>query len=536
VPCRRRYRNFAAGLLALFAISLVSVSAFAHAALISSEPPDGAVIETPPVEAALVFNEPIQPVLLWLIDPAGKRIALSGHHLDGSRLAVRLPQPLGKGSYALSWRVVSADGHPISGAVIFAIGAPSAQSINPAAMERADFRVRAAIWLVRVSLFLALFVGVGGLVFVATIGPGIELPRLARKLMQFALLIGLVVAPLSIGLQGLDLLVRPLGSLSAASTWRAGFVTSLGTSSTIAFVALVAALIALRVSAHRVRALLASAALACLGAAFVTTGHASTAEPRLLSGTAVYVHALSLAFWIGALVPLFSLLSAGSRDFSTALAGFSRVIPAPLIALVASGVVLAFVQLDSVAALWRTSYGIVLSVKLLLLALLFALAGYNRYVLTPALRDGDATGRNRFAGALIVELGLVILILATVALWRFTPPPRSLAIAPPLQTRIMTERAVADVTVTPAPAGRFRLMIALRTPDSKPLHAKEITVVLAKPDAGVESITRSAKPDDGRWTVDELFLPVSGNWTITLEVLIGDFERLEMSGKLRVRR
>lgn len=39
-----------------------------------------------------------------------------------------LPDKLAQGTYMVSWRVVSADGHPISGAFTFSIGKPSATS------------------------------------------------------------------------------------------------------------------------------------------------------------------------------------------------------------------------------------------------------------------------------------------------------------------------------------------------------------------------------------------------------------------------
>ncbi len=41
-------------------------------------------------------------------------------------LTIAVP-PLPDGTHVLSWRVISADGHPVGGSLIFSIGAPSVQ-------------------------------------------------------------------------------------------------------------------------------------------------------------------------------------------------------------------------------------------------------------------------------------------------------------------------------------------------------------------------------------------------------------------------
>ena len=56
-------------------------------------------------------------------------------------------------------------------------------------------------------------------------------------------------------------------------------------------------------------------------------------------------------------------------------------------ALVLTGTALAWIQVRHPAALLATAYGQILSIKLALVAVLFALAGINRYRLTPAMRE-----------------------------------------------------------------------------------------------------------------------------------------------------
>ena len=47
--------------------------------------------------------------------------------MDNATVTIRLPEGLMAGTHLLSWRVISADSHPVGGALTFSIGQPSAQ-------------------------------------------------------------------------------------------------------------------------------------------------------------------------------------------------------------------------------------------------------------------------------------------------------------------------------------------------------------------------------------------------------------------------
>ncbi len=134
----------------------------------------------------------------------------------------------------LVWRVVSADGHPVGGSLIFSVGAPSVGG-PPEAIAPAYRSVQAALWLSKVVLYAGLFLGVGGAFFLAWIGSTSDR---ARALILGVLRLGLIAASLSVGLQGLDALGLPLTALVRPSTWEAGFGTSYGNTVTAALLAL----------------------------------------------------------------------------------------------------------------------------------------------------------------------------------------------------------------------------------------------------------------------------------------------------------
>jgi copper transport protein len=102
--------------------------AFAHASLIEAQPADGTVVAAPPTSMRLRFNEPVTALLVRLIGSGGDAGPVAVRVL-GDTVEVKFPSGLGRGGYALSYRVISADGHPIGGAVTFSVGEAAAAPV-----------------------------------------------------------------------------------------------------------------------------------------------------------------------------------------------------------------------------------------------------------------------------------------------------------------------------------------------------------------------------------------------------------------------
>ena len=145
-------------------------------------------------------------------------------------------------------------------------------------------------------------------------------------------------------------------------------------------------------SAAKVLSLLA---LVGVGAALAASGHARAGYPRWLTRPAVFLHAVGIAFWVGALVPLGAALASPGAPGVAALRRFSQIAPFAVLPLIAAGIALAVVQLRSIDALWTTAYGNVFLIKMALLVPLFTLAVLNRYRLTqPAVSGVCGSDRN----------------------------------------------------------------------------------------------------------------------------------------------
>ena len=229
-----------AGLAALLSALCIASAAWAHATLVSSEPADGSVLAQPPKMVQLHFNESVAPAVIGVIDAAGKARDVATRAVGQSVLIV-LPDDLPQGTQIVSYRVVSQDGHPVAGSMVFSIGA-----VTGAAPPAKASPLAVLIWLARIGVYLGLFVGVGGAFFAAWIGQGPSGSTVSRG----ALAVGLVSAVASLGLQGLDLLNLPLGGIVTSAPWTSALATSLGPSLLIAIVAMAIAWYALEKPEH----------------------------------------------------------------------------------------------------------------------------------------------------------------------------------------------------------------------------------------------------------------------------------------------
>lgn len=208
-------------------------------------------------------------------------------------------------------------------------------------------------------------------------------------------------------------------------------------------------------------ALLSASALALMAAA----GHAAAVEPSAAGAVAADIaHLLAAGLWVGGLPYLASLLHAAgtvagadARPYAVLAARrFSRNALILVMAVTASGVVNTVIEVGSVAALLGTSHGRLLLLKLLLIAVMLALATRNRRALPALSGDAMTTGRpamRRLRASVAAEAAVALAVLVVVAAMIVTPPGRHQAPTWPLAFRLSWD-AVAD-----SPALRPRVLV-----------------------------------------------------------------------------
>jgi hypothetical protein len=102
-------------------------------------------------------------------------------------------------------------------------------------------------------------------------------------------------------------------------------------------------------------------------------------------------------------------------------------------------------------------------------------------------------------------------------------------------THLHTEKAMANVTVTPDRSGPVEITIQLETVDELPLVAKAVSVTLSDPrsGAGLPAI-HAARTSEDQWRVTTS-LPSSGRWMLGLGISISDTDKVNIESPIVIR-
>ncbi len=143
--------------------------ASAHAALLGSAPAQGAVVDKAPTQVTLTFSETValSDGSLQVLDPKGQRVDTGkASNLSGTIYGVPVRTGLPDGTYTVTYHVVSADSHPVSGGFTFSIGAPSATKASVSGQAAGGGVVGGLYGFARYVSYAGFIVLVGGAAFV----------------------------------------------------------------------------------------------------------------------------------------------------------------------------------------------------------------------------------------------------------------------------------------------------------------------------------------------------------------------------------
>src|SRR5688572_6896146 len=125
---RRRALVVLAGLLlGFFGAFLAAAPASAHAALVNSDPGNGTIVPDAPNKVTLTFSESVQLLSdkLRVIGPDGERVDQGEPSVAGTQVTIPVRSGGPRGTYLVSYRVISADSHPVAGTITYSVGAAS---------------------------------------------------------------------------------------------------------------------------------------------------------------------------------------------------------------------------------------------------------------------------------------------------------------------------------------------------------------------------------------------------------------------------
>ncbi|TDC81344.1 copper resistance protein CopC [Micromonospora sp. KC606] len=543
-----RTRSAALGLLlALLCVPLAPPApASAHAVLVATAPARDAVISAPPSEVVLTFTEPIAPVRgrVQVLGPDGKKVHTGEPVVRGAsmRIPVRVPdRPLG--TYLVSYRVISADSHPVAGSFTYSAGAPSA---SPPRIGDGEDRQPAGALVPAAKYvgYLGLVLAVGPTLLAAGLWPRRRSRRPAAITAYAGL--ALVVAATAatwVG-QAADMVGAPVGALSPGDL-EAVADSDVGPVLTarVALVGGAAALLPAVLSgrAGRWRAV----SLALVAVAGLTTwplaGHPVASPLPPVSITAAVVHLAAMSVWVGGLVGVLVFLLRGTHErvLALILPAWSRWATLSVGWLVATGVGQAAIELGRPGALVGTPYGRLLLGKAGLLAAVLAVAAWQRRMVRRKVAAGR---RGRVAVAAAVEVAATAVVLALTAALVQTPPGRTAGTEAARAARegvaqtLTCELYSLQFDIYPVKVGAPNSLHAyVYTPQGLALPVAEWTVSLALPAAGVEPVPVRVETPEPNHGSAEIRFPVAGEWTLRFTVRTSDIDQATVTATVPVR-
>ncbi|QZY28548.1 copper resistance protein CopC [Nocardioides coralli] len=535
----RPLRLTAAVLAAVALLLATAAPGHAHAQLLESDPTDGTLLEEAPREVTLTFNEPVRLTAqeITVYDAAGQPIP-SQATASGPEVTVTLPEPDDlRGTYVVGWFVLSADGHPISGALTFSVGERSSSVTDPPPPPTSSAVVTTTQGLVGGAMYVGLLLATGLAAFVLLVLPASYAGRRVRARVRWVVRVGAAVAVVA------ALLAVPVSSVYAQGAELPAVLS--GFDATLVLDELIsAALIAVGLGVvvltlgedppggGRRAALAAGAGLALVGPAVV--GHTRSYAPTSLLVAADVVHVVAGAVWLGGLVGLALTLRAvlGREQLAAStLARFSVLAGGALLAVAVAGTVLGWRVVGSWSALVETGYGRLLLVKVGVALIVAGLGGWNRYRLLPRVRGAVGFADRGGAVGLVtrtvrVEAALLVVLLAmTGFLVNQSPRPAPVEV-PPGRTGVQAG-ALTDLqlyaTLTPLETGANTLLVQLQDETGEPVVPPEVPEVQLRSGGLDLGSVPLAETDTGTYRA-EVLLPRPGVWEVQVALRISRFE------------
>jgi copper resistance protein C len=123
-----------------FAALVTPTMAAAHDQVIGTSPKSGEFLDVAPENVSMEFTGKLLDIgaTILVVDDSGVDWALGEKRIDGSSLVQPVDPAMPDGRYQVRWRVVSSDGHPISGTFDFAVGTVTSAQPAPSLRPETD--------------------------------------------------------------------------------------------------------------------------------------------------------------------------------------------------------------------------------------------------------------------------------------------------------------------------------------------------------------------------------------------------------------
>ena len=430
--------------------------ASAHAVLDNSVPTSGATLEDTPLQIVLDFDESVESSLgyIKLFSSSGKRVQLPAVKADASDASIVrvVPPTLAQDSYVAVYRVISADGHPVEGAITFRVGAGAVSnlaSVIETALQDSETSnaVKVAMALMRFISYIAISIVLAGIFFLL----GSDAPRkgLNRAVVLAGSVLGLSTALLYL-LHGMNASGGSWAQIANVSVVKDVFSTQVGES---LFARIVVSFLLVSVVA-RWGKFVAVFAFATLPFTYAFAGHAAVDSPAALTIALLALHVAAVGVWCGGLILLMFV-----KDIRTTpiVEWFSQRAAILIAVVVATGVVQALLLMDGIGNLTKTSYGKALIAKVCVVGIMLICAAIVR-------RRFYESGVSRLRAVLCAEV-VVGLVVLSITSGMVAASPRPTVSNAPFSTALVQGDVIANITISPPRVGESEMHVIVSPPN-----------------------------------------------------------------------
>jgi copper transport protein len=517
----------------------------------------------------ITFDEPVglgSIGYLHVTDQNGRRVdagATTHPGGDGTKIAQQLKSGLGDGTYTESFRVISADSHPVAGSVRFVVGngALAATVVDTSTVDGAtSVLFDVARWVSYAGLVL-----LGSSWLLLTVWPQGRGDARARRIVWSGLAATAAGAVAELLLQGPYTAGSGPSDVARWALLDSTLHTHYGQYHSVRLVLLgLAALLLAPALApalergDRRRPVQAAGLLLGGGVAFTfsVVGHAATTSPAWLSEAADLLHICAMAAWVGGLVLVVAALLPRREpaELHAVLPVFSRVAFTAVLVMAATGTYAAWHGVGTVHAIFTTTYGLLVLAKVALFVGLVLLGNVSRravqrryarlpvaYAITDTALEkatdlaDEPVELERMRRAVLVEIVLAIAVLAATSVLVAQPRGKE-AVAIQQQRPVSASAPLgagrsATVTIEPGRHGLVTATVAL-SPGARATSVTATATLTAK-QLGPIPMQLTANGAD-LYGASGINLPVAGKWVITLVVTTSATDAVTTSATIQL--
>jgi copper transport protein len=537
-------------LFGLFGTLLSAAPASAHAVLSGSDPGNGTIVPDAPNRVTLSFSESVQvvPGKIRVIAPDGSEAGQGDPAADGSQVTIPLRSGGGQGTYLVTYRVISADSHPVAGTITYSVGVASTPPSAVDEQVRVDPVVRALILVAKYLGYAGLVLLVGPVLVLALLWP----QRLSRRgpgrliwtgigLVAGSTLAALYLqAPYTLGTGLFDVRVGDLRDV-LGSTFGAVMLVRLGVVIAAAFL-LRPLLVGPKDGGGESKldlALLGVLGVAAL-ATWPLTGHPTASPVAGVSVVIDAIHLAAMAVWLGGLVMLFAFLlpRANGRELGAILPIWSRWAATAVGALIFAGVIQALIEVSTLDGLINSTYGRLILAKVALAAIVIGVAAYSRKLVKDRSAEESPGPLRKIVS---IELAITAVVLGiTAALVQISPPRTAQAAETAATSTTVTQTLTADkmalqVNIFPAAVGNNSIHLYAYTPDNQPLPVVEWKATASLPAKGIEAIEIPLLRITDFHAIGDIALPQAGDWTFKFTARTSEIDQSTLSTTVSIK-